>query len=79
MTDPIKLSEAEVGKAYEVIKVEGPALIRRRIMDMGIIPGAKIKVLRLAPLLDPIEILVRGVPLSIRRAEAQYIIVRETS
>jgi ferrous iron transport protein A len=53
----------------------GPA--RRRLLDMGLIPGIEIEVIRQAPLKDPIEIKVRGYNLSLRRNEAKGIIVEK--
>ena len=73
----IPLSDAEIGKEYIVETIVCKGMIRRRILDMGIVPGSIVKVLRTAPLGDPIEILTKGLPLSIRRAEASCIQVRE--
>lgn len=50
---------------------KGPA--RRRIMDMGVTPGAMIKVIKVAPFGDPIEVNVRGYELSLRKSEADQI------
>lgn len=47
--------------------------MKRRIMDMGITPGVEIKVIKVAPLGDPIEVNVRGYELSLRKEEAQQI------
>lgn len=47
--------------------------MKRRIMDMGITPGVEIKVVKVAPLGDPIEVTVRGYQLSLRKDEAQQI------
>ena len=57
------------------ITLEGA--IRRRIMDMGITKGTEITIAKVAPLGDPIEIIVRGYRLSIRKSEAQNILVKE--
>lgn len=50
---------------------KGP--VRRRIMDMGITPGVQVKVIKVAPLGDPVEVNVRGYELSLRKAEARQI------
>lgn len=50
---------------------KGPA--RRRIMDMGITPGVVVKVVKVAPLGDPVEVNVRGYELSLRKSEARQI------
>lgn len=75
----IPLSNAKVGKEYLVESIKCKGIIRRRIMDMGIVPGSIIKILRAAPLGDPIEVITKGLPLSIRKAEASCILVREVA
>lgn len=69
------LKETPVGKTVKVKKVEGEGAIKRRIMDMGLTKGAEIFVRKVAPLGDPIEITVRGYELSLRKADAENIIV----
>ena len=56
------------------INTTGP--MKRRIMDMGITPGVEIKVVKVAPLGNPIEVNVRGYGLSLRKEEAQQIEMR---
>jgi Fe2+ transport system protein FeoA len=73
----IKLSNAKVGKEYRIVKINASGLVKRRILDLGLLPGLKIKILRRAPLGDPIEVLVKGNPLTIRGSEANYILVEE--
>ena len=58
-----------------VRKIEGEGATRRRIMDMGITRGAEIYVRKVAPLGDPVEITVRGYELSLRKADAEMILV----
>ncbi len=67
------LKEAKVGSIVKVIKVHGEGAIRRRIMDMGITKGVEIKVVKFAPLGDPIELVVRGYSLSLRKEDAKNI------
>jgi ferrous iron transport protein A len=55
------------------MKLRGP--VRRRLMDMGIVNGAEIQVVRLAPLGDPMEIKIKGFLLSLRKDDAQFIFV----
>jgi ferrous iron transport protein A len=69
------LKEVAVGQSVKVIKLEGEGAVKRRIMDMGITKGTQIKVRKVAPLGDPIEITVRGYELSVRKADAENIIV----
>ena len=53
----------------------GEGRIKRRIMDMGITKGVEIYVRKVAPLGDPMEVTVRGYELSLRKAEAEKIVV----
>lgn len=56
-----------------VIRVLGEGALRQRILDMGLTKNAEVKVLKMAPFGDPIEITVRGFQLSLRKAEAACI------
>lgn len=69
------LKDVKIGRRVRVIKVEGAGAIRRRIMDMGITKGVEIYVRKVAPLGDPVEITVRGYELSLRKQDAQMIVV----
>lgn len=63
------------GQAGRVIRIGSSGALRRRIVDMGITPGAVIIMRKAAPLGDPLEINVRGYELSIRKSEAREIII----
>ena len=67
------LKNAKIGSTVKVIKVHGEGPVRRRIMDMGITKGVDIYVRKLAPLGDPIELMVRGYELSLRKDDADMI------
>ena len=69
------LKEIKCGQTVRVTKVDGVGPVRRRIMDMGITRGCEIYLRKVAPLGDPIEVTVRGYELSLRRADAEMIIV----
>ncbi|MEA3404030.1 MAG: metal-dependent transcriptional regulator [Armatimonadota bacterium] len=69
------LDRLSPGDQARVLRLSGQAGIRRRIMDMGVTPGAEVEVERLAPLGDPIEVEVRGYHLSLRKREAAQIAV----
>lgn len=69
------LSDIPVGNSANVVKILGEGALRRRLLDMGITKGVKIMVRKLAPLGDPMQIHVRGYELSLRKAEAERIIV----
>ena len=69
------LRNTPCGKTVTVCRVEGEGATRRRIMDMGITRGAEVFVRKVAPLGDPIEVTVRGYELSLRKADAEKILV----
>ena len=73
----MRLSDLKVGDKAEVTAVKAENAIRRRIMDMGLIKGTSFKVLRVAPLGDPMEILFEGLYLAMRKNEADGILVRK--
>ena len=75
----LRLSEAEPGKVYRVVRVEAEGVVKRRIIDMGLSPGTLVRVVGYAPLGDPIDVAVRGTNISIRRSEASYVIVEEVA
>ena len=76
MSDSEKsLKDVKVGDSATVVKLVGKGAIKRRIMDMGITKGTTVKVRKVAPLGDPIEITVRGFELSLRKDEAQSVLV----
>jgi ferrous iron transport protein A len=70
------LNEIPAGGVCTVTKLNGTGKLRRRIMDMGITKGVEIKVVKIAPLGDPMELNVRGYELSIRKSEAESIEVQ---
>lgn len=69
------LREIACGQTVKVTKLTGEGPVKRRIMDMGITKGVKIYVRKVAPLGDPIEVTVRGYELSLRKADAEMIVV----
>ena len=69
------LREIKIGETVKVVKLHGEGPVKRRIMDMGITRGAEIFVRKVAPLGDPVEITVRGYELSLRKADAEMILV----
>ena len=69
------LKDVSVGSTVTVKKLEGDGAAKRRIMDMGITKGTGVYVRKVAPLGDPIEVTVRGYELSLRKVEAEKIIV----
>ena len=71
------LRDIPVGGDAVVVRLAGQGALKRRIMDMGITKGASVHVRKVAPLGDPIEVTVRGYELSLRKDEAENVIVEE--
>lgn len=67
------LRDAKIGETVRVKKLHGEGAVKRRIMDMGITKGVEVKIRKVAPLGDPVEITVRGYELSLRKADAEMI------
>lgn len=70
------VDDLKYGESAEVVSIGSSGALRRRIIDMGITPGAIVIMRKAAPFGDPIEINVRGYELSIRRSEAKEITVK---
>lgn len=69
------LKSAKIGETVKVLKFNGEGVVKRRLMDMGITKGTTIYIKKVAPLGDPIEVTVRGYELSLRKDEAENIII----
>lgn len=69
------LRNAKIGETVKVVKLDGTGAVKRRIMDMGITKGVDVYVRKVAPLGDPVEVTVRGYELSLRKADAEMIVV----
>lgn len=69
------LSQLPLRTRAKVLRVGGPPGFRRRLMEFGLVPGTQIEVVRIAPLGDPVQLVVRGCRLSIRLAEAAEVTV----
>lgn len=67
------LSELEPEEHGTIQQIGGRGALRKRLLDMGVVPGAEIEVVRVAPLGDPIEYMVKGYRLSLRRSEAAHV------
>ncbi|WP_068548880.1 FeoA family protein [Thermosulfidibacter takaii] len=72
-----KLSEVSAQKRYRVVSFEKTSAQMLRLREMGLKPGAVIIVLRKAPLGDPVEIQIKGHPITLRKSEAENIWVEE--
>jgi ferrous iron transport protein A len=71
----MKLAQVTVGQVVTIQRIGGEPSFRRRLMELGLLPGTRVQVMGVAPLGDPLELLVRGSSLSIRRNEASAILV----
>jgi len=67
------LAELEKGESRTVLSVRGENMITRRLMEMGVIPGVAVRMVKSAPFGDPLEINVRGYSLALRRSEAESV------
>jgi ferrous iron transport protein A len=67
------LRESKPGSTVHITRVGGAGPVKRRIMEMGLTKGAEVFVRRVAPLGDPVEVMVRGYELSLRKADAEFI------
>ncbi len=74
----MQLSEIKVGHTARVVRfTAGDKVYRHRLIAMGLLPGTEFKVVRIAPLGDPIEIHLRGFSLSLRKQEASVLHLEE--
>ena len=71
----MKLSELHIGKSGVIKDVGGSGALRQHFLDMGMIPGAEVTVVKLAPMGDPMELQVHGYELTLRLAEAAQIVI----
>lgn len=67
------LDQLAAGERAVITSVDCPPTIARRLMELGVLPGTEVEVIRRAPLGDPMEIALRGVHLSVRKSEARHI------
>ncbi|WP_281513576.1 FeoA family protein [Faecalibaculum rodentium] len=71
------LNEFAPGAMLEITKLTGSGAVKRRIMDMGLTRGTRLYIRKVAPLGDPLELTARGYELSLRKADAVMIEVRD--
>jgi Fe2+ transport system protein FeoA len=75
----VTLAEAPLGTDVSIQEVRGERGFRRRLLELGLLPGKRVRVLRVAPLGDPLQLEASGTQLSIRAREAAQITVQLTS
>jgi ferrous iron transport protein A len=71
------LTSLEVGQSATVAEIKLPPERRGRVLEMGLLVGTGVELVRFAPLGDPVEIKVRGYNLSLRKQDAELILVRK--
>ncbi len=71
------LRELEIGESAQIVTVGGEEQLRKHLLDMGLIPGTYVKLVKYAPLGDPMQLTVHGYELTLRLADAEHIQVKE--
>lgn len=74
----MKLDELKLGQTGRILKVGGEGELRCRLLDMGLIPKTEVKMVKIAPMGDPMEIRLRGYELTLRKEDAAKIDVAPT-
>lgn len=72
------LAKLAIGEAARITSIGGGGPVKRRLMDMGLVPGETVTVVKVAPLGDPIEVMVKSYRLSLRKVEAEGVAVEVT-
>ena len=73
----MKLSELQIGDTATILSVGGKGALRQHFLDMGLIQGTEVTVVKYAPMGDPVELRIHGYELSIRLADAENIEISE--
>ena len=73
MTSPKTVADLKEGEEATIVRVDGRGHFRKRLLEMGLVRGTRLRLLGQAPLGDPLEVKVRGYLLALRRAEAREI------
>ncbi len=69
------LSQLKPRERGTIVQIKGQGAVRRRLLDMGLVSGAEVEIVRVAPLGDPVEFTVKGYNLSLRKSEATNVTV----
>jgi len=72
----LTLADMNVGDCARVARVDGQSELRHRLLEMGMTPGCRVRLVRVAPLGDPLAFELRGYHLSLRRDEARHVIIK---
>lgn len=76
MADHRTLDQVSPGEEAVIAEIQGPQPFVRRLLSLGVAPGISLKVLRRAPLGDPLQVQIGSMSLAIRRGEARHVILR---
>ena len=71
------LADLKPGESGTIVKINVTGALKRRLMDMGVVGGTEIRVEKIAPMGDPIEVRIKSYALSLRRGEAKSIEVED--
>ncbi len=71
----VNLAQLPIGKAGRIVRLEAQGPRKRRLMDMGVIVGQQVQVEKVAPLGDPLEVIIKDYRLSLRKIEAESVMV----
>jgi len=72
------LADLNPGQSGKILKINIGGVLKRRLMDMGVVTGTEVRVAKIAPLGDPLEVTIKSYSLSLRRDEAKSIEVEES-
>ena len=75
----ISLRDLKEGDRAAIKAIRGEGAFKRRLLEMGFMPGTTVLIKKYAPLRDPIELVIKGYHVSLRRSEAQQVLVRRDS
>ncbi len=73
------IDDLKIGQSGVISQVGGEGALRLRFLDMGLIPGTRVRLQKVAPMGDPIQIELRGYELTVRREDARKIALKEGS
>lgn len=73
----MRLHEMKIGTSATIADVQGEKLLRHHLLDMGLVPGTKVSMIKRAPMGDPLEIRIRGYELTLRSDDAKYIYLND--
>ncbi len=71
-----KLSDLLKGDTAQIVRLDGRGEVRNRLLEMGLVKGTHVSLIRVAPLGDPLVVLVHGFQLSLRKEEAAFVVVQ---